>query len=86
MGLEASASDMRNPASKKVSKSTKYYLICGGASALLIISLLLLYAWIVHADILAWFGTKYAFLAYGAILIYLTVGLIMIVKDKIRGM
>ena len=86
MKLEALVSNMKNPTSKKINKSTKYYLICGGASVLLIITLILIYAWLANVDILAWFSTKYAFIIYGAILIYLTVGLILIVKDKIRSM
>jgi hypothetical protein len=86
MEQEALASNMKNPTSKKINKSTKYYLICGGAAVLLIVSLLLMYAWLTHVDILAWFSTKYAFIMYGAILIYLTIGVILIVKDKIRSM
>ena len=78
---------MKNPTSKKkMNKSTKYYLICGGAAVLLILGLLLLYAKLEHIDILAWFKSKYAFLMYGALLIYLTVGIILIIKDKIKGM
>ena len=77
---------MKSPTSKKLNKSTIYYIICGGAAVALIIGLLLMYAAIEHIDILAWFGSKYAFIMYGAILIYLTVGVILIVKDKIRSM
>jgi hypothetical protein len=74
---------MKNPTSKKISKSTIYYLICGGAALILIVGLLLLYALVAHIDILAWFSTKYAFLIYGAIIIYAVVGLILFLKDII---
>ena len=77
---------MKNPTPRKLNKSTKYYFLCGGASVLLIILLLLIYAWITHINILAWFKSKYAFIMYGAILIYATIGLILIVHDKIRNM
>jgi len=77
---------MKHPTSKKINKSIKYYLICGGASALLIIGLLLLYAWLEKVDIAAWFSSKYALITYGVLLIYITVGIILIVRDKIRRM
>ena len=71
---------------KKVNKSLLYYGICGGAVFLIVITLLLIYAFIEKVDILAWFGTKYAFLMYGAILIYLTIGVILVIRDRIRRM
>lgn len=77
---------MKNPTSKKLNKSTIYYIICGAVAVFLIIGMLLMYAAIEKIDILAWFGSKYAFIMYGAILIYLTVGVILIIKDKIRSM
>jgi hypothetical protein len=77
---------MKNPTSKKINKSTKNYLICGGLAVTLIITLLLIYAWIAKVDILACLNTKYAWLAYGAIFIYATIGLTLIVRDKIRRM
>lgn len=81
---------MKNPTSKKkfkLSKSTKYYLICGGAVLILIVILLLIYALLAHINILAWFGTKWACLfLYGPALIYGTVGLILFIKDKIARM
>ena len=84
MEQEALASNMKNPTPKRISKSTIYYLICGGSAVLLIITLLLLYAAVAHIDLAAWFHSKYAFIAYGAILIYVTVGIILYVKDKIK--
>ena len=77
---------MKKPTSKKINKSTKNYLICGGIAVLLILSLLLIYAWIAKIDVLACLNTKYAWLAYGAIFIYATIGLTLIVRDKIRRM
>lgn len=75
---------MKEPTPKsKISKSTKYYLLCGGASVIIIFLLLLLYAYLAHINILAWFKSKYAFIMYGAILIYATVGLILIIRDRI---
>ena len=71
---------------KPINKSTKYYLICGGASVLFILILLYLYALITKLDILAWLTSRYAFFIYGAIIIYLTIGIILIVKDKIKEM
>lgn len=77
---------MKSPTPKKINKSTKYYLICGGAAVILILGLLLAYALITHMDILGWFSSKYAFIVYGAILIYATVGIILLINDKIRSM
>ena len=77
---------MKNPTSKKISKSTKYYLIYGIISVILIIGLLLLYAYLTGFDIAACFTSKYAYITYGALAIYLTIGLTLIVKDKIGRM
>jgi hypothetical protein len=71
---------------KKINKSIKYYMLCGGVAVLIILGLLLLYAYLTHTDIIAWLSSKYAFITYGAILIYLTIGIILIVRDKIRNM
>ena len=79
-------SNMKRPMFKKFSKSTKYYLLCGGLAVILIIGLLILYAYLTGFDIAAMFVSKYAFIAYGAILIYIAVGIPLIVKDKIGRM
>ena len=75
---------MARPTFKKLSKSTKYYILCGFLAILLIISLLLLWAWIGKVDILAWLTSKYAFLIYGALIIYITIGVILYVRDVIK--
>lgn len=71
---------------KKIDKSLLYYMICGGAVLLLILTMFLIYAWIMKIDILAWFTSKTAYLVYGAIAIYLTIGIIMFINGKIKRM
>ena len=77
---------MKNSTSKKISKSTKYYLIYGILSVILIVGLLLLYAHLTGFDIAACFTSKYAYITYGALAIYLTIGISLIVRDIIRRM
>lgn len=71
---------------KKLNKSTVIYIWCGVGSAVLIIGLLLLYALIAKIDIIAWFGSKYAGFLYLALFIYLVIGIILFVKNKIARM
>lgn len=77
---------MKNLRQKKLNKSTKYYIICGGIAVVIILALLLIYAFVTKINILEWLCSKYAFLIYGAILIYVTIGIILFIKDKIRNL
>lgn len=76
----------KKQARKKLSKSTIVYIWCGVGAFLLVIGMLLIYAAIEKVDIIAWLGSKYAGFIYLALFIYLVIGIILFVKDKIARM
>ena len=74
------------PFKKKLTKSTKVYIYCGIGAGLLLMLLLILYAVIAKVNIGEFLVSKYACFTYLAIGILSTVGIILVVKDKISRM
>lgn len=74
------------PPKKKLNKSTKTYIYCGLGASIFLILLLIIYAAIAKLDIGQFLISKYACYAYLAIGIFVTVGIILFIKDKIARM
>jgi uncharacterized integral membrane protein len=74
------------PLKKKLNKSTRVYIYCGIGSAILLILLLIIYAVVAKINIGEFLVSRYAMFAYLAIGLFATVGIILVVKDKISRM
>lgn len=74
------------PFKKKLNKSTRVYIYCGICSAILLMLLLIIYAVVAKINIGEFLVSRYAMFVYLAIGLFATVGIILVVKDKISRM